>query len=67
LESIVKQLEAGELSLEEALAVYEKGVNLAAQCRKVLGQAEQKVAILSKIGTDQATLEPYEKEDQTDD
>lgn len=62
LETIVKQLEVGDLPLEEALSIYETGVKLAAQCQQALSQAEQKVAILSQIGSNKESLEPYESE-----
>lgn len=68
LETIVKQLETGDLPLEEALGIYEKGVKLAAQCQQALTQAEQKVAILSNIGSEKESLEPYSdpREEQED-
>ncbi|HEY9031834.1 MAG TPA: exodeoxyribonuclease VII small subunit [Kangiella sp.] len=46
LESIVEQLEGGELPLEQALKVFEKGVKLSRQCQQLLAEAEQKVTIL---------------------
>lgn len=46
LESIVEQLESGELPLEGALKVFEKGVKLSRQCQQMLSEAEQKVTIL---------------------
>ncbi len=46
LESIVDQLEDGDLPLDEALKVFEKGVKLSRQCQKHLADAEQKVTIL---------------------
>lgn len=46
LEEIVRQLEKGELSLEESLAQFEKGIGLARQCQEVLNQAEQKIETL---------------------
>ncbi|AOE50651.1 exodeoxyribonuclease VII small subunit [Kangiella sediminilitoris] len=46
LESIVEQLETGELPLEESLKVFEKGVKLSRQCQQLLSEAEQKVTIL---------------------
>ncbi|WP_223670915.1 exodeoxyribonuclease VII small subunit [Kangiella shandongensis] len=46
LESIVAQLETGELPLEESLKVFEKGVKLSRQCQQLLSEAEQKVTIL---------------------
>lgn len=48
LEKIVSQLEKGELSLEESLKNYEKGIQLAKICEKALAEAEQKVETLSK-------------------
>jgi len=46
LESIVEQLESGELPLEDALKIFEKGVKLSRQCQQLLSEAEQKVTIL---------------------
>lgn len=46
LESIVRRLEGGELSLEEALACFEEGVGLVRYCRKRLAVAEQKIQLL---------------------
>lgn len=46
LETIVSQLEKGDLPLEEALALFEEGAGLMKQCSKALDQAEQKVAKL---------------------
>lgn len=46
LEQIVEQLEGGELSLEKALAQFEKGVKLSRECQKALTAAEQKVQVL---------------------
>lgn len=67
LETIVKQLEAGDLPLEDSLKIYEQGVKLAAQCQKALTQAEQKVAILSNMGTEKEIVEPYNRQQEQDD
>jgi exodeoxyribonuclease VII small subunit len=48
LESIVQRLEQGELSLEESLRQFERGVVLTRSCQKALQQAEQKIRVLSK-------------------
>ncbi len=40
LETVVKELEAGDLPLERALALFEKGTALSAACRKQLDDAE---------------------------
>jgi exodeoxyribonuclease VII small subunit len=43
LEQLVDAMEAGELSLEDALKHFEKGIALAASCQQALQSAEQKV------------------------
>ncbi len=46
LDSLVKQLESNQLSLEDALKAFEKGIKLSNDCQTVLTQAEQKVQVL---------------------
>ena len=46
LEKIVTQLEDGDISLEQALKQFEKGVKLSRDCQTALQAAEQKVQIL---------------------
>jgi exodeoxyribonuclease VII small subunit len=46
LEAIVDKLEAGDLSLDESLAQFERGVALTRACQGALKEAEQKVEIL---------------------
>lgn len=48
LEKIVDQLEKGEIPLEQALKLFEEGVELSNSCRKELEEAEGKVEILLK-------------------
>lgn len=50
LEKTVKELESGELPLERALELYERGVALAEACRRQLEEAEMRVEILMKRG-----------------
>ena len=47
LQHIVAELEKGDLSLEESLKQFEKGITLARQCQTILNEAEQKIEILS--------------------
>jgi len=47
LESIVAQLEGGQLELEESLALYERGVALLRALQGKLAQAQQKVTLLT--------------------
>jgi exodeoxyribonuclease VII small subunit len=48
LETIVAQLEKGEIPLEQALKLFEEGIQLSHSCRKELDEAEGKVEILLK-------------------
>ena len=52
LETLVEQLESGDLSLEEALKHFERGVKLTRECQAALKEAEQKVEILLKKTAD---------------
>lgn len=47
LERIVRALEDGELTLEESLKEFEKGVSLVRRCNVLLDGAEQKIEILA--------------------
>jgi exodeoxyribonuclease VII small subunit len=47
LETLVQKMEKGDLSLDESLAAYERGVALYRQCRGALEQAELRVKLLS--------------------
>ena len=48
LESIVEQLEEGEIPLEEALKQFEKGVKLSRDCQTALQAAEQRIKVLTE-------------------
>lgn len=48
LETIVKEMESGELPLERALELFERGMKLSETCRKQLQEAETRVEILMK-------------------
>ena len=47
LEELVGKMEAGEMTLEESLAAYERGVGLYRHCQTALEQAELRVRLLS--------------------
>lgn len=53
LEGLVRSMEEGDLSLEDSLKAFEKGVRLTRQCQKALREAEQKVQVL--LGEDGET------------
>ena len=62
LEGLVETMEKGELSLEDSLKSFERGVELTRTCQQALKSAEQKVEILSKNSAD-AELEPFNSDD----
>jgi exodeoxyribonuclease VII small subunit len=47
MQAIVARLEAGQLPLDEALALYEEGVAVAAACQRLLDEAELRIQELS--------------------
>jgi exodeoxyribonuclease VII small subunit len=59
LETIVDQLEKGDLSLEESLKLFEEGVALSANCKKELDEAEGKVQMLIKQRDGSLKAEPF--------
>lgn len=46
LEEIVERLESGNVTLDESLELFEKGIKLSKNCQKMLDTAEKKVSIL---------------------
>ena len=58
LEELVEAMEEGELSLEESLQAFEKGVKLTRECQTALDKAEQKVHLLV-AGVDEPTSEDF--------
>jgi exodeoxyribonuclease VII small subunit len=63
LESVVKELESGELPLEKALELFEKGMALSEQCRKQLEEAETRVEKLVNRN-DKVQAEPFRPDRQ---
>jgi len=62
LENLVERMEKGELSLEQALGDFQRGIELSRQCQQALQQAEQKVQILLNKSNSQDDLAPFEAE-----
>ena len=58
LENLVTKIEAGNLSLEESLKEFEKGITLSRICQKSLTNAEQRVKILSGDGVTEDDFSP---------
>lgn len=57
LREVIEQLEAGNLSLEDSLKMYEEGVALARRGHQVLDRAEKRVELLVRDGRDGAMTE----------
>jgi exodeoxyribonuclease VII small subunit len=63
LERVVRDLEDGQLGLDEALTRYERGVALVKQCRARIQQAEQRILLLTSVDPDgEPVLRPFEHE-----
>jgi len=52
LDSIVEKMESGELNLEQSLELFERGVKLTRECRKILDDAEKKIEKLLESTND---------------
>ncbi|HCO09944.1 MAG TPA: exodeoxyribonuclease VII small subunit [Gammaproteobacteria bacterium] len=63
LETLVAAMEDGELSLEDSLEAFEKGIKLTRECQSALRQAEQKVLVLMD---ESGTTQDLKLEDETD-
>lgn len=62
LESIVDDLERGDMSLEDSLTAFERGVVLTQTCQQALDAAEQRVRVLTDARPD-AEPEPFTRDD----
>ncbi|MDP2602857.1 MAG: exodeoxyribonuclease VII small subunit [Deltaproteobacteria bacterium] len=69
LEQVVEQLESGDLSLEDSLAAFEKGVGLVKLCNEKLTEVEKKVELLIKDKEGKLQLKPFaaDAEDEEED
>jgi exodeoxyribonuclease VII small subunit len=64
LEEVVKRLESTELSLDEAMKLFEEGVKLSRDCQKQLEEAEGRVEILLKKADGKIVAEPFDPGDE---
>lgn len=65
LEEVVKRLENTDLSLDEAMKLFEEGVKLSRECQKQLEEAEGRVEILLKKADGKIAAQPFETEDES--
>ena len=62
LESIVHELESGDLTLDEAMKKFQEGVKLSKLCSNKLDETEKKVSILLEDEEGSIRVEPFEDE-----
>jgi exodeoxyribonuclease VII small subunit len=65
LETLVERLEGGDLALDEALKLFERGVALTRHCQSSLQAAQQKVEILLKRSGEVQAV-PFEPADEAE-
>ena len=65
LEEVVRKLESPQLSLDEAMKLFEEGVGLSRECQKQLEEAEGRVEILLKKADGKLSAEPFEPEGES--
>ena len=65
LEAIVRELERGDLPLEDSLKLFENGVRLARECQDRLNQAERRIEILMRDNDGRPVATDFEKGEQS--
>ena len=63
LETLVEELESGDLPLDKAMKKFEEGIKLTRGCQAALRDAEQKVEILLKTAGGEETLQQFDAPD----
>ena len=66
LEEVVRRLESPPLSLDDAMKLFEEGVELSRECQKQLEETEGKVEILLKKADGKLAAEPFEPEGENE-
>jgi exodeoxyribonuclease VII small subunit len=64
LENIVQRIDENDLSLDEALSLFEEGIKLSRFCSQKLDAVENKVEILLRDGEGNLQKEPFENSDR---
>jgi exodeoxyribonuclease VII small subunit len=67
LERIVRELERGDLPLEQSLELFEQGVRLSRECQERLNEAERRIEVLLRGGDGVTIAVPFESEELTED
>lgn len=64
LERVVRELERGDLPLEESLKLFEQGVKLSRECQERLNQAERRVEMLLRDTEGRPVLSAFDDEEK---
>ena len=67
LERIVRELERGDLPLEESLELFEQGVRLSRECQERLNEAERRIEVLLRGGDGSTIAVPFEPDELAED
>lgn len=59
LEKIVTKLEAGDVTLDDSIELFEEGIKLAKSCQKKLDDAEKKVKLLTTTADGEVVAEDF--------
>jgi len=63
LETLVEELESGDLPLDKAMKKFEEGIKLTRGCQTTLKEAEQKVEVLLKSAGGEESLQDFDDSD----
>jgi exodeoxyribonuclease VII small subunit len=66
LEEVVRRLESPQVSLDDAMKLFEEGVALSRECQTQLEEAEGRVEILLKKADSKLTAEPFDPESESE-
>jgi exodeoxyribonuclease VII small subunit len=66
LEKIVRELERGDLPLEESLRLFENGVKLSRECQERLTQAERRIEVLLRDAEGRPVVSAFDADDKND-
>jgi exodeoxyribonuclease VII small subunit len=67
LERIVRDLERGDLPLEQSLELFEQGVRLSRECQERLNEAERRIEVLLRGGDGSTIAVPFEADELIED
>lgn len=67
LESIVRRLEGEQLTLDDSLALFERGIKLSRFCHQKLSEVEKKIELILADAKGDAKTEPFDAEESEED